>query len=56
VNRRFRFKISGRWSPWYTDGDDISFLHDNKEVQSMETVEEMPREQAVEFLKYKFEK
>ena len=50
MNRRFRFKIKGEWSGWYTDADDISFLRDNKEVQAMEIVEEMPRAQATEFI------
>jgi len=51
MRRRFRFKIKGEWSGWYGDKDDLSFLHGNKDIQAMETVEEMPRNQAVEFLK-----
>ena len=48
--RKFRFFYDGGWTRWYIDSDDLSFLH-NIAIDKMETVEEMPREQAMDLLK-----
>jgi len=50
VVRIFRFRIAGGWTRWYTDDDDLSFLHDNKEIEAMETHETMSREEAEKYL------
>ena len=48
--KQTRFKYAGSWTRWFGPDEDLSIMR-TIDIEAMEVVETMPREQAIQYLK-----